>query len=1225
MPRDESYKDEGFTSAKLEDFEIYHDDYLRRYAGKERKAALANELAELHDLTNKDILYFDGIISSGRLRRYVQRVPFKHVAIGNYEDTALHTVGDKIWIKSVNAHGLGPSAMWYHLGEPSSQYRRYYQSFLWMANFAKHLVDFLQNHQNVSLHTFRASFYDWLQGLHGQDHAFQRWLAEYGRKDFSHVLTSRSEFLWNEAALLDIKYTTHKVWSEVHPRQLNAVPKQPSSAKLLHSVKGDHNSKEDLLKDKTLVTPYVWRNFQHLPESEFMKPMKPKNKSSSHTTLAGETDRSKCFRTDVVGISRDACITKEILDAMRETVSVGDVVQLPSDPKSISKWQNNVNEIWLAYVQGIANTEQGRELSIIWLYHPSDTLCDGGLYPHKNELFFSDHCECGKSQYFVENVLGKTSVAFFGGPEESLAEYFVRSKYVGGHFAQFSTLSDRDLSCDCWQKVPDQIWETGDTVLITRSLSPKEESLEPAEILEYGACGSKGLVSVRHLRRRGRDYGHADAEPNEVVYTDHYEAIPKENIHRRCHVRFYTLRERDQQDIPAPYSCKGTGDAFYIMFKETQSNQRLEPLVIPYPSSLKQGFDPQILPRKQKLRGMDVFCGCGNFGRGLEDSGCVEMKWAIDIDNQAIHSYSANMRKPNAAKLFNGSINEFMLQAMQGKGGTLVPRLGEVQLISAGSPCPGFSLLNAHITSPKALRDRSLLASVASLTDYYRPEYVLLENVPQAMKNSMFRQFICATVGMGYQISLFTVDAWSHGSPQSRTRLLVSITAPGLTPLREPPQSHAHLATTLNLRLGETPNGEAFGVRGWTTTSFPYITVGTALADLPYNHDGRVQCIPFPDHEPARDENAQALLLISNIPRFPRGLSPGKARALAQKKPMSIINIPQNVIDSNPIFWSSHYAGSSSRSYQRMNPNALAPTVTTKAMPQCKNTGFIVHWDALRCLTVMEARRIQGIPDYELLIGSPRQKWQQIGNAVDRRVALSVGMSLRAAWLANDATQIVPARVLNYRPRSSKLSMNPEAIRIGGISGDEIAVNARTSHRDGKSLRTRSRSVSSTSSNDVFDRSTRPASVVRSQTRDWPSHMAPGQGPKVSHYAISESSDSDRALNGTALSSTKPAISQVSATFERSMPAASVTATNCNVATTRKVAQSETRTTITGLGTIISSRENVSLKATSRRPSCRSRHGRNTISDSYTTIPVPQPRHANHATGTSLDAAIEID
>ena len=103
--------------------------------------------------------------------------------------------------------------------------------------------------------------------------------------------------------------------------------------------------------------------------------------------------------------------------------------------------------------------------------------------------------------------------------------------------------------------------------------------------------------------------------------------------------------------------------------------------------------------------------------------------------------------------------------------------------------------------------------------DYYRSKYGLLENVISMAQKGRDRdedvlsQLAACLVGMGYQARLILLDAWSSGSPQSRSRLFVSFAAPGMTSLEHPCFSHSHLPTSSERRLGKLANGQAFGSR----------------------------------------------------------------------------------------------------------------------------------------------------------------------------------------------------------------------------------------------------------------------------------------------------------------------------------------------------------------------------------------------------------------------------
>jgi DNA (cytosine-5)-methyltransferase 1 len=153
-------------------------------------------------------------------------------------------------------------------------------------------------------------------------------------------------------------------------------------------------------------------------------------------------------------------------------------------------------------------------------------------------------------------------------------------------------------------------------------------------------------VLVRRLPRRNRDYKpEQNSRPNELVWTENIYLIRPEDIDRKCLVRFYTEEEKLNQKILAPYNRDGTADAYFITCCEVPDGPYCEwkPLSRPFPS-LNQGFDPSEVPSRPAMNGMDLFCGGGSFGRGLEEGGAVRNKWAIDIGKEQIHTYRANLK-----------------------------------------------------------------------------------------------------------------------------------------------------------------------------------------------------------------------------------------------------------------------------------------------------------------------------------------------------------------------------------------------------------------------------------------------------------------------------------------------------------------------------------------------------------------------------------------------------
>lgn len=420
--------------------------------------------------------------------------------------------------------------------------------------------------------------------------------------------------------------------------------------------------------------------------------------------------------------------------------------------------------------------------------------------------------------------------------------------------------------------------------------------------------------------------------------------------------------------------------------------------------------------------------------QGIEEGGAVYNEWAIDLNRNAIHTYAANLKDPRKTKLFFGSVDDLLKQALQGNPlkCDLIPSPGEVDCISAGSPCQGFSKLNVARNNDTGLKNQSLVASVAAYVDFYRPKYGILENVMAMAKKKdnrdkdVLSQLICAITGMGYQVHVFVIDSWSCGSPQSRTRLFVTFTAPGLKPLEHPELSHSHPPNVRDFGLGKLANGQSFGHRLRGPTPFEYVTASDATKDLPKIGDGcTYQCTKEPDHVSGSGMSTELRNQIRAIPTFPRGMNFSKAwnegKGVMTQEQRDLF--PRLTKDGRP----RENTGYGSQAWGRVNPKGLFGTIVVGLSAADSRVGCSLHWDDHRYLTTMEARRAQSFPDDEVLLGTPANGWKLMGNSVARSVALALGLSLREAWLKNDPDwddELSPAEsstllsVLSQRRRS---------------------------------------------------------------------------------------------------------------------------------------------------------------------------------------------------------------
>ena len=805
--------------------------------------------------------------------------------------------------------------------------------------------------------------------------------------DFRTTVAANVGYLWKECHDLDSQSGSalcgHPIWGEVDGSYLSAIPEQAQ------------------IERTTVVTDFAYECFEDMyfgecleqrPMSEEMLSMVRKRKAE-----LGLTPPATC--TAHRNRSQPRPRIRTALD-----VKPGDVVCLP--PETDGVWEKS-STVWYAYVQKVHEDEDGDLImDLLWLYRPADTTLGASYYPWQNELFLSDNCAC--SQYTVSAAIGKIEFSWHATDPTAERGFFVRSKFRTADDDDtdyFVSLKESDFHCECGDdEMPDielcqRDHSVGDTVLVL-----VKGSLEPAQILEFDAL--QNLVRLKRLDRKERLA--ADVvprpRPNELVLSNECLLVRPSKVIRACDVLYIEWNGI----VPAPYNRDGAGDLFFVR-RPAVHDATPEPVLesstaretadeIP----LNEGWNPLTRPTATKLRGMGIFCGGGNLDRGLEDAGAIEFDYAVDWDERAIHSYRANSRN-RRTHYFLGSVHDYVARAVAGAGvnDPLIALPGGVEVLTAGSPCPGFSPMNRRKQSEQSLKNASMVASVISFVDIYSPQYLILENVinmtlgmgPNKDQN-VFAQILAALVALGYQVKQEIGDAWSYGSCQARSRVFIIATAPGYTPLPLLEHTHAHPGDMRTRNLGKASNGRRFGERRDVATPFPHVSAGAACTDLTDITDGQVQlCSAFPDHRLPIEAHGVHRCRIRAVPTKPSGLGLARMGNLGR-----LTGEPKKFFHR----FSELQRGERSTTYCRIPPKGLFDTFLTTLQNQNGIAGKALHWSQDRTISVMEARRGQGFLDHEVLLGTPPQQYKIIGNSVDRSMAFALGMALRRAWVKNN-------------------------------------------------------------------------------------------------------------------------------------------------------------------------------------------------------------------------------
>ncbi|KAM3499563.1 hypothetical protein MY10362_007190 [Beauveria mimosiformis] len=123
----ERYAKDDFLELQLDDFAVYCDTKFR----PEEMRSLSQLGAEPHSTP----LFFDGKLSHGMQSLYVRRVRIHALPVGNYGQESRDQTRDNIWIQSEEN---ATSDVYYKLGSPAPEYKRFFELFVWVADLAKY-------------------------------------------------------------------------------------------------------------------------------------------------------------------------------------------------------------------------------------------------------------------------------------------------------------------------------------------------------------------------------------------------------------------------------------------------------------------------------------------------------------------------------------------------------------------------------------------------------------------------------------------------------------------------------------------------------------------------------------------------------------------------------------------------------------------------------------------------------------------------------------------------------------------------------------------------------------------------------------------------------------------------------------------------------------------------------------------------------------------------------
>ena len=343
----------------------------------------------------------------------------------------------------------------------------------------------------------------------------------------------------------------------------------------------------------------------------------------------------------------------------------------------------------------------------------------------------------------------------------------------------------------------------------------------------------------------------------------------------------------------------------------------------------------------RKPTAIDLFCGCGGMGLGLEQAG-FEVLYANDISKDATETYRSNLHAGIVDCKDVARVNPCELRRKINR---------HVDIIVAGTPCQGFSTLGKRDPGdPRNAMFRHLVRFLKA----FRPKMFLMENVAGmlTMRDGLDFNKICNKLEKtGYSIRHVTLSASKYGVPQNRERVFL---------------------------IGIIGNKEDIKIPKPTKRR---VTVAEAISDLDFLDVGGKSSTYEKPHSSRYQQRMRARCRVLRNHEAPR-------HSLRVTERFAAIPIGSN--------WR-NAAHTGKRDCHKLNPESQSRTVTT--LPE-----DFVHYRKNRIPTVRELARLQSFPDWfefkgPRTTGGRQRKWTccqytQVGNAVPPEMARALFKSV---------------------------------------------------------------------------------------------------------------------------------------------------------------------------------------------------------------------------------------
>lgn len=190
------------------------------------------------------------------------------------------------------------------------------------------------------------------------------------------------------------------------------------------------------------------------------------------------------------------------------------------------------------------------------------------------------------------------------------------------------------------------------------------------------------------------------------------------------------------------------------------------------------------------MKAIDLFAGAGGFSTGARLAGC-DVVWAANHWPAAVKWHAAN--HPGA---------DHVCQDLHQANWESVPAH---DLMLASPCCQGHSKARGKASgNPQHDASRSTAWAVVSAAEYHRPEFIVVENVPEFLQWSLYRPWAIAMEALGYSAAPHIIDAADLGTPQHRVRLFIVLSrSTAAIKLNLPKKDHVPASCFIDFSAGK--------------------------------------------------------------------------------------------------------------------------------------------------------------------------------------------------------------------------------------------------------------------------------------------------------------------------------------------------------------------------------------------------------------------------------------